>query len=136
MNKPVLVPLDGSDLAERALPYAATLARASDRPLLLLHVLTPTPPRGGELVHEDAARAQLNAVAERLRTDGLVVESVVSSTLRGRVAAGHHRRRTAAWLRVDRHVYPWPWRARSLALRQRCRRGNCAMARYHSSWSQ
>ena len=86
MNKPVLVPLDGSDLAERALPYAATLARASGSPLLLLHVLTPTPPRGGELVHEDAARAQLNAVAERLRTDGLVVEAVVSSTLRGRVA--------------------------------------------------
>jgi nucleotide-binding universal stress UspA family protein len=86
MNKPVLVPLDGSDLAERALPYAATLARTSGRPLLLLHVLTPTPPRGGELVHEDAARAQLNAVAERLRTDGLVVETVVSSTLRGRVA--------------------------------------------------
>lgn len=86
MTKSVLVPLDGSDFAERALPYAATLARASDRPLLLLHVLTPTAPRGGELVHEDAARAQLNAVAEQLRTDGRVVESVVSSTLRGRVA--------------------------------------------------
>jgi nucleotide-binding universal stress UspA family protein len=86
MNKPLLVPLDGSSLAERALPYAATLARGSARPLVLLHVLTPMPPRGEELIHEDAARVQLNAVAERLRSDSLGVETVVSSTLRGGVA--------------------------------------------------
>lgn len=37
----VLVPLDGSTLAEHGLPYAVGLARKYDRPLMLVHVVPP-----------------------------------------------------------------------------------------------
>jgi nucleotide-binding universal stress UspA family protein len=40
----ILVPLDGSELAESALPVAATIARATGSSLLLLRVVIPTPP--------------------------------------------------------------------------------------------
>ncbi len=39
--KRILVPLDGSGWAERAIPYAADLARTHDAELALLHVYTP-----------------------------------------------------------------------------------------------
>jgi nucleotide-binding universal stress UspA family protein len=41
MFKRILVPLDGSLLAERALPYALRLASASSAGLILVHVLDP-----------------------------------------------------------------------------------------------
>jgi len=37
-DAPIVAPLDGSDLAEQALPFAVDLARLLDRPLLLLRV--------------------------------------------------------------------------------------------------
>jgi nucleotide-binding universal stress UspA family protein len=37
----VIVPLDGSPLAEKAIPMALRMARRYDRPLLLLHVIPP-----------------------------------------------------------------------------------------------
>jgi len=37
----ILVPLDGSDLARRALPYAAALAKAAQARLILLHAYVP-----------------------------------------------------------------------------------------------
>jgi nucleotide-binding universal stress UspA family protein len=92
----VLVPLDGSALAERALPFAATLSRTRGGRLLLLRVLTPRPPRGEQLVLEPTAHAELDAVADRLRGHGLEVEVEVSTTLFGDVAnmivaaARHH----------------------------------------------
>ena len=39
---PILVPLDGSELAERALPYAAALASALQRAIILM-IATRTP---------------------------------------------------------------------------------------------
>ncbi|HEX6645091.1 MAG TPA: universal stress protein, partial [Gemmatimonadales bacterium] len=36
MYKRVIVPLDGSEMAERALPHATALARASDASILLI----------------------------------------------------------------------------------------------------
>jgi len=42
MWKKILVPLDGSDLAELALPYAEELAVAFDSELVLLHVSEPS----------------------------------------------------------------------------------------------
>ena len=41
LQGPILVPLDGSELAERAVPVAAQLARASGAELCLLHVHDP-----------------------------------------------------------------------------------------------
>jgi nucleotide-binding universal stress UspA family protein len=86
MNEPILVPLDGSELAERALPFAASLARASSRRMLLVRVLVPKPPRGEPLIQESQARAELDATAERLRAEGLVADTVLTSTLFGEVA--------------------------------------------------
>jgi len=39
----IVVPLDGSERAEAALPHAETLARATDAPVHLLHVVDTTP---------------------------------------------------------------------------------------------
>lgn len=41
MFSTILVPLDGSDLARRALPYAAALAKAAQARLILLHAYVP-----------------------------------------------------------------------------------------------
>lgn len=43
MFRKILVPLDSSVLAERALPYAQTLALRFEAELTLLHVLPPAP---------------------------------------------------------------------------------------------
>jgi nucleotide-binding universal stress UspA family protein len=85
----VLVPLDGSDLAERALPFAVRLAREFDRPLLLLRVAAPVSLAGagsyttqlglaaqGNELRE--ARTYLGVIRKRLtREVDLTVESMV-----------------------------------------------------------
>jgi nucleotide-binding universal stress UspA family protein len=60
----VLVPLDGSELAERAVPFATHLALAFDRPLLLVRVVTPRALVGGG---PDAARLEFEAQGSELR---------------------------------------------------------------------
>ena len=68
MDKHILVPLDGSTWAERALPLAATLAHAAGAPLTLLHVLVYP------AEHEAAAaRELLEPTAAALRARGLAV---------------------------------------------------------------
>jgi nucleotide-binding universal stress UspA family protein len=65
----VLVPLDGSALAEAALPAAAATARAFDARVTLLHVLeewAPATVHGHpHLTNEAEARVYLDAVAQR-----------------------------------------------------------------------
>src|SRR5689334_15114681 len=39
ITKPILVPLDKSELSELAMPYAIDLARSANAPLILLHVV-------------------------------------------------------------------------------------------------
>ncbi|SRR5579884_313220 len=82
MLSTILVPLDGSPFAERALPYATTLARAAHARLLLLravlaHPLPGTDPALAQLTAVQHAEAALAAVAERLRRDGLAVDTAV-----------------------------------------------------------
>lgn len=62
----VLVPLDGSQLAERAIPYAATLARAAQARLRLLHVMPDTPAAAASGKELDVA-ARLEMLAGQLR---------------------------------------------------------------------
>ena len=57
----ILVPLDGSSVAERAQPYAVALARERRLRLLLVRVLEPTPSRGMSLVQDRTPAATLNA---------------------------------------------------------------------------
>jgi len=82
----ILVPLDGSSLAARELPYAVALARERRLALLLVRVLEPTPARGMPLVQEPDARSYLDHVATQLREEGIEVQTHVSSTLFGTVA--------------------------------------------------
>ncbi len=83
----LLVPLDGSAFAETALPHAALLARAFGGPILLLR--TVEPPMAAYAYAEvslvklssvelhQEAESYLEEVAQRLRSAGLAVQTVV-----------------------------------------------------------
>ncbi len=88
----VVVPLDGSDLAERALPVAVAFVREFSSPLLLLRVVPPpSPVTGGpepyslmidyELNQEREARHYLASVRKRLPEDQTL--TIHSMVLRG-----------------------------------------------------
>ena len=90
MNAPILVPLDGSHLAETAIPYAVAQANRDNTPLLLVRA-EPIPPfvlvpeagvvsvqeyqRETDQLHKEAL-AYLNAKAEELTADGLTVSTL------------------------------------------------------------
>jgi len=54
----ILVPLDGSPLAEQALPEAVALAKAAGAELLLLQVIQPLDDRNQDLLFKNAEEAQ------------------------------------------------------------------------------
>lgn len=85
MQRQILVPLDGSRLAESALPHALTLARATGNGLTLLRVV-PVPPAANPLAwavpghsttwayHKemlDMAREYLESIVGRLEREGV-----------------------------------------------------------------
>jgi nucleotide-binding universal stress UspA family protein len=94
----ILVPLDGSRLAEAVLPAAASLAKALRARVLLLHVLERDPPRSvhGEphLTSASEANEYLDGVASRLRRQGIEVEADVHERPVADVAAA-----------LDRHAH-------------------------------
>lgn len=88
----LLVPLDGSSLAEAALPAATAVAAATGARLTLLHVLERRPPVTvhGErhLTGVTEAEAYLTAVAARIGDAGATVDRHVHPNPEGDVAAG------------------------------------------------
>ena len=84
MFRTLLVPLDGSELAERALPYATALASAAGGKLVLVRVALAPPPAtldGATWVQEQSeavaeAEQYLADIAARLRTRVAVETSV------------------------------------------------------------
>src|SRR6476469_461536 len=92
MTSYILVPLDGSSLAEAALPSATALARATASTLILLRVVPPLTmiePMGGAVYPGDAfwdayehepevAREYVSKVAANLRHDGIAVQTRVA----------------------------------------------------------
>lgn len=66
----ILVPLDGSALSERALPFAASLARATGARLWLVHALPAMPPVLDREPRIDVA-ASVEGTAAHLRERGL-----------------------------------------------------------------
>src|SRR5919201_1177493 len=77
MLRTILVPLDGSPLAEYALPYAERLADACSARLVLTRVLpvySSEPPQEN-LTSADEAWAYLERIAARLRAHGRHVET-------------------------------------------------------------
>ncbi len=78
----ILVPLDGSDLAEAILPQVGDLARAHGAELLLLrvalaHAVPGTDPTEGQARAVQEAEQYLAALASDLKGKGLRVSSVV-----------------------------------------------------------
>ncbi len=95
----VVVPLDGSELAEAALPSATELARATGAAISLVRVptlpvyVTAVPETAGwipDLLRETAleAKTYLTEQAESLRSSGLDVSSDVELVVSGGVAEG------------------------------------------------
>lgn len=78
----ILVPLDGSELAERALPYAERLAGKAGRKVILVrsvHVRTlpGRDPSDAQVKAIDDAERYLASIASRLGDAGVAVESAV-----------------------------------------------------------
>lgn len=86
----LLVPLDGSQLAEAALPIAEGIAQAEGARIALLHVLERGAPREvhGErhLRGLDEAEAYLAEIADRLQSTGIPVEYHAHEVPEGDVA--------------------------------------------------
>jgi nucleotide-binding universal stress UspA family protein len=78
MQSTILVPLDGSPLAEHALPYAERLASATSARLILCRALSATKLQPTEIVHAvDEAHAYVQGVAEQLGSRGSIVETTI-----------------------------------------------------------
>ena len=88
MYSRILVPLDGSELAEQVLPYVKALAKAYQSPICLLRVFDPVPAELGDELHgvyldqiatafRNAAETYLEQIATKLKELDLPV-SVVS----------------------------------------------------------
>jgi nucleotide-binding universal stress UspA family protein len=85
MYKQILVPLDGSKLAEQVLPHAAVHAEQFGAEVVLLKVLGPLPEpsmagrgvvRSAEAASAQLAQAYLASVAAELRRQGLPTRTV------------------------------------------------------------
>jgi nucleotide-binding universal stress UspA family protein len=84
MFKRILVPLDGSELAEKALPYAEALAQKFEAELVLVRVLqlfpevVPAQPYASVTFHEQTAQIRqeattyMNQVATQVRKVGVL----------------------------------------------------------------
>jgi nucleotide-binding universal stress UspA family protein len=83
MFKHLLVPLDGSGLAETALPLSGYIARVLDAKVTLLHIVERDAPEEihGErhLTSPDQAREYLDEVARRAFPEGVPVERRIES---------------------------------------------------------
>jgi len=77
--KRILVPLDLLPAGEAKLPVAEEQARAFGASLILLHILPERAAsyEGSPTLEESRARAYLDAIALRLRSDGIVAEPLV-----------------------------------------------------------
>jgi nucleotide-binding universal stress UspA family protein len=89
MFKTILVPLDGSERAEKILPYVEDLASARDTKVIFLQVIEPdvyiaaanaaTPYYSQEIVESvfNGAKAYLDTLTDKYRTKGLDATSLV-----------------------------------------------------------
>ncbi len=83
MFKNILVPLDGSKLAETALPYAISFGRHFNAPVTLLHVIEKDAPqevhKDHHLTRPDEAEQYLTSLAQKGFPEDVEVEAHVHS---------------------------------------------------------
>mgnify|MGYP001044478402 CR=1 FL=1 len=88
MYKKILAPLDGSELAERALEHVRTVTKGRRAPKVILLQVIPFPAHpahtlSDELIRSESEKAEANArdylakVADSLRADGIAVETAI-----------------------------------------------------------
>jgi len=85
MFDPILVPLDGSPIAECVLSHVVTLSQAFNAKITLLHVLDKNqeivPPQSFDLLHwqinKTEAKLYLEKIGTRLQQSGLQTEAIV-----------------------------------------------------------
>lgn len=99
MPDTILLPLDGSPLAERALPYAERLARATDAHIVAVRAVSPPVP--ADLLSE--AESYLKGVASRLRDQGLSVETAASAGAPADVILQQARERSVGMIILSSH---------------------------------
>ena len=68
----ILVPLDGSDLAERALPHAAEIAKNAGSEIILLQAVTPFASMLGQASANEAAVTESLLTSTRQQHEGLM----------------------------------------------------------------
>lgn len=89
MFEPILVPLDGSRLAECVLPHAVALGQAFNAKIMLLHVLDKNQagasPQLFDLlnwqINKTEAKLYLERIGDRLQKSGLQTEAIVEEGL-------------------------------------------------------
>ncbi len=88
MYKKILAPLDGSELAERALEHVRTVTKGRRAPKVILLQVIPFPAHpahtlSDELIRSESEKAEANArdylakVADSLRADGIAVDTAI-----------------------------------------------------------
>jgi nucleotide-binding universal stress UspA family protein len=87
MLENILVPLDGSDLADRALPYATALARASGGTLMLVQAVDAMAVRPRQAEEPDLL-ARLQTATSALRAGGVQAEPYLCHLYMEEVGAG------------------------------------------------
>ena len=108
MKEPILVPLDGSALAEQALPFAEALAATSGSPLVLLYASYVPMVFGidsseAQVQELAVAEAYLRKIVPRLRRRGLVVETCAPYGLAGQAIAREASTRRAWLIAMSTH---------------------------------
>lgn len=96
MFNPIVMPLDGSLLADRAIPYAIRLARLQNARVLLVRVLV-----GGE--SKAVADAELAATREQLQKLGVVADSLLTTGNPGATIAELANREVGAMIVMSTH---------------------------------
>lgn len=117
MNAQIVIPLDGSPLAEQALPCAVTLGQGLPATLVLLHVVS-IPSLTEEILHEtelnlanlieqldERANDYLRSVADRLEEGGLHVQQVVRHGLPAEAIIDYAERPEVELIVMSTHGY-------------------------------
>ena len=130
--KSIIVPLDGSELAESVIPLAATMANKLDLEVVLFRAYhMPYNAYGGddgymvnydELIDSvrDEAKEYLDKQVAEVKKLGVAKVSALSKE--GSRQRRNHRSRAQDPGGSDRHVFPWPVGYRALGARQRGRK--------------
>jgi nucleotide-binding universal stress UspA family protein len=85
MFNTIVLALDGSDAAKKAIPVAAELAEKEEAKLVLAHVTEFLAAKGGEHPHpgEDEIRAEIEQQAEELSERGIETEVQLAESVLG-----------------------------------------------------